>query len=79
MAFLDTLALRLAPAIAGPLFSAWSRRRGKTPENTRTLRELIASATRNGRAIPKLEGKSGGSLKRLLTLANQSFKLMGRI
>ena len=56
----EELVLSLGPTIAGPIYTAWRRRRGKTDENTTSLRELIARDTQNELAANKIEREISG-------------------
>jgi hypothetical protein len=55
MTFAENLVARLGPALAAPLYAAWRRRQGKTPANSRSLKELIAIDQQNKIAVQKLE------------------------
>lgn len=48
MAFVENLLIRVGSALAGPLYAAWRRRTGRTPQNAQTLAELIAIDAQNG-------------------------------
>src|SRR5437870_3909813 len=55
MSFTENLVIKAGSALAGPLYAAWRRKSGRTEQNSRSLKELIACDERNTLAIHKIE------------------------
>ena len=54
MALIENMILSLAPVLAGPIYTAWRKHTGKTPENTASVRELIARSTQDKMIVNEL-------------------------
>lgn len=55
MSFLDQFVIRAGSALAGPLYSAWRRRFGKTEQNARSLSDLLSLDNENKLAAHRIE------------------------
>ena len=55
MSFIESLLVRGGSALAGPLYTAWRRRTGRTEQNARTLSDLIALDSQNEVAQRRIE------------------------
>ena len=55
MSFLEQFVIRAGSALAGPLYSAWRRRFGKTEQNARSLSDLLALDNENRLAAHRIE------------------------